>query len=235
MKNPSTKQSEVKTNVIDITDRVATPNYAARLKNLKVRLDLEQAKIAVSTSLLSVVLLVTLANNNLLVTSVQPERADRASRGIASVASVTEVVPNAAENSRMVKELANRALSAGASIGHKPSNVENLAFGILEGKYAVRLQDGKLSEIEYNSGDVVGSDPKAIKDVATFLETQRELLPVAYEKSLKVGSEQAGSDKVETFELVNHVSMPLAKVQVRTDAEGRLLVMKVAAVQLASK
>lgn len=227
-----------KDNVIDITDRVSQPDQKARLKNLKVRLDLEQAKIAISTSLLSIVLLVTLANNNLLVSSVRPVTADnfdRASRGIASVSSVSEVIPSAEENQKMVRELSRRALSATASVGHKPSSVEKLAFGVLEGKYAVRLQNGKLSEIEFKTSEVAGNDPKQIEDLSAFIENQRDLLPVAFEKSLKVGTDKVGSDRIETFELVNHVSMPLAKVQFTTDSEGRMLTMKVAMLKVASK
>lgn len=231
-------QNEKKSNVIDITERVAQPDHSQRLKNLKVRLDLEQAKIAISTSLLSIVLLVTLANNNLLVSSVRPTQADnldRASRGIASVSSVSEIVPSAEENQKMVRDLSRRALSATASIGHKPTSVEKLAFGVLEGKYAIRLQNGKLSDIEFNRGEVAGQDPKQIDDFKSFLETQRDLLPVAFEKTLKVGTSQVGADRVETFELVNQVSMPLAKVQFTIDSEGRMLAMKVAMLKLASK
>lgn len=227
-----------KNNVIDITERVSQPDHNSRLKNLKVRLDLEQAKIAISTSLLSIVLLVTLANNNLLVSNVRPTTADnfdRASRGIASVSSVSEIIPNAEENQKMVRELSRRALSATASVGQKPTSIESLAFGVLEGKYAIRLQNGKLSEIEFNTGEVAGQDPKQIDDFKSFLETQRDLLPVAFDKSLKVGTDQVGQARVETFELVNQVSMPLAKVQFTTDSEGRLLTMKVAMLKVASK
>ena len=70
MKSGNEKDSG-KGKVIDMTERIHAPDYRERLRNLKVRLDLEHAKVAVSTSLLSIVVLVTLANNNLM-TSIAP-------------------------------------------------------------------------------------------------------------------------------------------------------------------
>ena len=221
-----------KDNVIDITERVKQPDYKARLRNLKVRLDLEQAKIAVSTSLLSIVLLVTLANNNLLVPKVQPtvDNENRATRGIASIPSVADVQPSE-ENQRLVMELARRSLSATASVGHKPSLIDKLAFGFLEGRYKVRLNAGKLSEIEFAGQEA----PKKLGDAAAFIETNRELMPVAFDRSLKVGAVKSGLERLETYELVNRFSMPLAKVQLKLDSEGNLLTMRVAPMQVAAK
>ena len=52
---------------------------------------------------------------------------------------------------------------------------------------------------------------------------------------MKIGSEREGVGHVETFQLVNEVSMPVAKVQIRVTDSGRLMGLRVAHVHLASK
>src|SRR5262245_26139555 len=105
--------------VIDMTDRIQAPDIKERIKNIKVRLDLEQAKVAVSTSLLSIVILVTMANNSLLngAASNAPEAV--ATRGIASVQD-----RSAADSRELISDLAKRELSPGASVGRRPSSVD---------------------------------------------------------------------------------------------------------------
>jgi hypothetical protein len=228
--NNEKNSSKEKNNVIDISDRIVVPDYRERLKSLKVRFDLEQAKLAVSTSLLSIVLLVTLANNNIMTRiTVEEKTTEFASRSIASV-------PEATVSPELVTSLAQRDLSDAAAVGRKPSSLEQLRFGTLEGKYAVRLQqDGKLSEIEFSDSVASGDRPKHIESFSHFLEANRELLPVDFEKSVKVSSERAADGATEVYQLVNRVSMPLAKVQVKTDAAGRLLAMRFAPLQVAAK
>jgi hypothetical protein len=232
------KDNTTPSNVVDITGRIQAPNYKERLRGLKVRFDLENAKIAISTSLLSIVVLVTLANNNLMSSITRDSSPDTLqstpqARGIASVAqSMDKAADTAAENSQLVRDLANRDLSPKASLGHKPSNVERLAFGVLEGKYAVRLQHGLLKEIEISSGFV--QEAKQVESLVAFIESERSLLP-QFDRSLKVSSEHEDGNAVETYQLVNEVSMPVAKVQFHMDNEGRLLSMLVSPMQIASK
>jgi hypothetical protein len=235
------KDNQINSNVVDITERIQAPDYRERLRGLKVRFDLENAKIAISTSLLSIVVLVTLANNNLM-SSVTADKSmialqsssqetSQSSRGIASVsqASKETAIP---ENSQLVRDLANRDLSPKASLGHKPTNLERLAFGYLEGKYAVRLQHGLLKEIEISSG--YAQDAKQMESLTAFIESERALLP-QFDRPLKVSSEHEGANALETYQLVNEVSMPVAKVQFRLDDSGRLLSMHVSNMQIASK
>lgn len=236
MKNGDKKSNDQKNNVIDLTERVTSPDYRERLRGLKVRFDLEHAKIAVSTSLLSIVILVTLANNNLMTSisaeGVQPQ-ASGGARGIASVPSSSASADTAvSENPQLVKALASRDLGPNAKVGHKPSGLERLAFGYLEGKYAVRLHHGKLAEIEIS--DQTGQDAKAIDNTQAFLDSQRELLP-DYERSIKVEAARENGENIETFQLVNQVSMPVAKVQFRLDGGGHLLSMRVLHMQVAAK
>lgn len=217
-------------NVIDMIERIPETDPRASFRNLKVRFDLEHAKIAVSTSLLSIVILVTLANNNLM-TSITPTTDEAVptsfgGRSIASVPGGSQIAaPSAASDTKLVKELANRVLSPTASLGQKPSALERLAFGYFEGKYAVRLQSGKIREIEFATENNP-SDAKRIDNLTSFIESQRDLLP-EFARSVKVGDGREGNDQIKTFELVNEVSIPVAKVEFRVDEESRLLGLRV--------
>lgn len=220
-----------KDNVIDMTTRAQEPETIERMKSLKTRFDLEHAKLALSTSLLSIVVLVTLANKNLMSSDAGAEPV-RAGRAIASVPTGT----SDAEDS-LVRVLAKRDLGAHA-VGRRPSSLESLAFGTLEGKYAVRLNhDKKLAELEFSSN--VGSDsesdrPKHIQNRAEFIDQNHELMPVAFDKAVWIEREPSGDSVTEIYQLVNEVSRPVATVEFKLDKSGRMLSMKVAALQLAA-
>lgn len=225
-------------NVIDMTERIPENDQKARLKGMKVRFDLEQAKVAVSASLLSIVVLVTLANNNLMASSDDESPAlqsmTQSSRGIASVGHETAMPVQ--DSSKVIEELSKRELSSAASLGRAPSLVEKLAFETLEGRYAVRLENGKIKEIEFSdrhSGSGT-EQAKKIQNLAGFLESQKALLP-SFDRSMKLGTEEGVEEKVETFQLVNGVSMPVAKVQFHMGSDGQLLAMHVVPSQLNSK
>jgi hypothetical protein len=220
MKNDKTGND----NVIDMTERMQEPDQKARLKNLKVRFDLEQAKVGLSASLLSIVFLVTIANNNIL-KSANVQQTNQ--RGIASVPTGT----SDAEDS-FVRALAQRELSAQSVVGKKPSDLEKLAFGQLEGKYAIRLENGKLRELAF-SADKDGA-PKMVSDRAEFIDANKALMPTRFDKIVKISSVDQNGDTEETYQLVDSISRPLANVQFVLDHDGRLLNMKVSHLQVAS-
>lgn len=213
-----------------MTSRVQEPETIERMKSLKTRFDLEHAKIALSTSLLSVVVLVTLANKNLMSSSDQADQ-PRAGRGIASVPTGT----TDAEDS-LVKVLSKKELGA-HSLGRRPSSLDSLVFGTLEGKYAIRLDHGKLQELEFSA--TVGADsesdrPKHIQNRAEFINQNHELMPVAFDKAVWIDRAQSGETTTEIYQLVNDVSRPVATVEFKLDQAGRMLSMKVAANQMAT-
>lgn len=208
-------------NVIDMTDRIQEPDARERVKHLKVRFDLERAKVGLSASILSIVVLVTLANAKMMKEDTVPATPNR---GIASVPTGT----SEAEDS-LVRELARRDLSQ-ASMGQRPSAIEKLAFGYLEGHYSIRLTNGKLAELEMS-----GEQGKQIDDIEGFLESNRDVLPVSFDKPVKVAREANGDVVTESWQLVNAVSRPMANVIVKLDGSGKLLGLRVSMMQLASK
>jgi len=214
-----------KDNVIDMTERMQEPDARERVKHLKVRFDLERAKVGLSASILSIVVLVTLANAKMLRDDSNKEQAAAQSRAIASVPTGT----SDGEDS-LVRELARKDLSHSASVGKQPTAIEKLAFGYLEGHYSIGLDNGKLTSLE-KSGD----EAKQIEDVQAFLEANRDVLPVSFDKPIKVGKETNGDVITESWQLVNSVSRPMANVMVRLDQGGHLIGLRVSMMQLASK
>ena len=213
-------------NVIDLAERrseaqddgenaAASPN-----SRLRLRLDMEQAKIAITTSLISVVVLVTFANNSLL-SFKEPAAANEGGRSVASVASREEQTQ---AETGLAKRLADSGLRDEDALGRKPSSLDQLALGFLEGKYALRLQQGKLQGLEYSSDEAGGQSPMLV-DRVRFLEQNRELLPVSFDRLAKAASDEP---RTELYELLRDgAQAPLAMVEFRLDEAGRMLAMKV--------
>lgn len=218
-----------KDNVIELASRAQQSDTIDRMKSLKSRFDMEHARVALSASLLSIVVLVTLANKNLMSDDGAPSV--KSGRGIASVPTGTSDAED-----HLVRTLSQKELSAD-SLGRKPSSLESLAFGTLEGKYAVRLENGKLSELEFSdpaSQELEGDRPKHIQNRAEFLETNRELMPVAFDKPVWIERAPSQDSVTEIYQLVNEVSRPVATVEFKLDNAGRMLSMKVASDHTAS-
>lgn len=235
-------ENEQNHNVIDMTERIREPEAQKRVKNIKLRLDLENAKVAISASIVSIVVVVTMANHHLAMreaatsmtvasnpSSSLQMQAGSGGRSIASVSTGT----SEAEDS-VVARLARKDLSNEAAVGRRPSSIDQLSFGYLEGKYAINLEKGKLTELQFASSGT-GDHPKHIEDLNAFIESHRELLPFAYSRTAKVDHVAKDGEIYETFELMNEISKPVGHVQFKLDGVGRLLSMKVMALQVAAE
>ncbi|MDX9730953.1 MAG: hypothetical protein RBT63_04195 [Bdellovibrionales bacterium] len=213
--------------VIDISDRLPSRNPLDKLKSLKVRLDLEQAKVAIPMSLLSIVVIVTLANSQLLTSPEVVESREMASHGtvIAPSRGIASVPTGTSQNEDLlVQEMAAKTLSEISAIGRKPSALEKLSIETLEGKYAIRMNESqKISEIAIAENQI--ENPIAFD--AKFVESNREWMPVSFEKSVRVQNEESAAGKHQVYHLVNKFSMPVARVDVSLDGAGRLLNMKI--------
>ena len=244
--------------VINLEERVEQPMSShvssSRLGNLRTRFEMQNAKLAVSTTLLSIVVIVTVANHSLLgrqsqghesrdmASLITPENANSmittsegGNRAIASIPTGT----SEAEDS-IVEKLAKKELSARSSFGHEPTELQKLTIGFLEGHYAVQLTNGKLRELQFS--DTLLSDasdsgpiPKHVENLAAFIESNRNLLPVNFSKTIKLSERNEGDQVMQTFELVNQMSMPVARVEFVTDTSGGLLAMAVDQSQSVSK
>lgn len=216
-------------NLIDLSQRRTTTVEKSRLRDLKMRIDVEQAKILVSTSLISVLFLATFANRAVLSTSPDVTVADSgrmelSSRGPASVRTGASDWED-----EIASRLSKASLKETASIGQAPSPLEQLRLGFLEGRYAVRAENGKIREIQLSDSRDTGGALKHVTNRSLFLEQHRQLLPVEFDRSVKVASSHTDKDFFESYELINRAAMPLGRVEFHMDTAGGLLGMKVIA------
>ncbi len=224
-------------NIIDLASRVRNPVTLSRIKDLEMRIDAEQTKLLISTSLISILFLVSLANNSMLepvdvveVSSVELPSISSDGRGPASAPTGTS-----AWEDNVASRLSNMSLKEVAAVGRAPSLLEKLAFGFLEGKYTLRLESGKIRELAFTDSAHPGQQPKSLSDRVRFLTENRELLPVDFDRPQRIESHQSGDATVESYNLLNRSSIPVAKVRFHLDSEGRLLSMKVELSRLAAR
>ena len=223
MKNPTDSSETIQSqkpvgNVIDLLERRIQMD-SARGGALRSRFDLERAKFTIATSLVSLVALVTLANNSIWR---GPSVADSATnqRVIASI-SATGV----SDSERgLAQRMAAEGLADGASVGRKATTLDQLALGFLEGKYSLSLHAGKLHGVEFNEAASSTELPKFV-DRVNFIEQNRALLPVTFDRVSKGQSRAPG---LETYELLRDgAKAPLGTVEFRMDDGGRMISMKV--------
>ncbi len=216
--------------VIDLTERIEARKSAngplEKIKAMKVRLDLEQAKIAIPASLLSIVVVVTLANSKLLNAPDAVQTRELASQGVSGQSrGIASIQSGTSQNEdELVRAMSTKTLAEIAAVGRKPSALEKLSLETLEGKYAVRMNESqKISEIEISATQI--ANPVAFD--SKFIESNRAWMPVTYDKSIRVQNTESDSGARQTYHLVNSLSMPVARVDVSLDTEGRLLALKV--------
>lgn len=215
--------------VIDLSKRRTKGEDNQDERSLNLKLTVEQVRAGIATALVSLIFLVTLANNSLLSApdvvinqgSFAGSVPNAGGRAIASVPTGTSDWED-----QMVSRLSKLSLSNSKEFGVRPSALDKLTLETLEGKYAVRLENGKIRELNFtNTGNDVA---KAINDRAAFINQNRDLLPISYNSMMKVESKNDGSGTVEAYELIdNTVANNKAKVWFRMDSAGRLISMKI--------
>ena len=217
--------------VIDINEHLPSKDPLEKLKGMRVRLDLEQAKVAIPMSLLSILAVVTMLNSQMFSA---PQSAVIQSRDLASVSEPTEgasrgiaSVPTgtSAEEDSLVRRLGEEGLSAGSTLGRKPTALESFTLGALEGQYDVMLDGQKVRAL------TLSPSAKPVEFGDQFLSQHREFLPANFDKVLQVGTEADDLGRHLTYQLINRLSLPVATVDVHVDPQGRLLSLKVSGQQ----
>ena len=220
-----------KNNVIDLTERreeikeSQLPPESDTVKRIRMRIEMYDTKLMVSTSLLSVLMFVTIANSSLFSSHInQTDLASNAvvesARGLASVQTGTSNWED-----RVAQSLTSKSINDESQLGRRPSTLDQLTFGTLEGKYAVHMQNGKIHDI--NLADA-GASPKIISNLASFLNDNKSLLlPANVAKAELQASTRDGEFRLQSFRLIGDDKQDLGLVEFRLDSGGRLLSMKV--------
>lgn len=184
--------------------------------------ELENRKVLTSMSLLSILLAVVIANQEITSTNTAPTPMTQ-SRGIASFGEPVEVVRNTEWEKKLAQELSTERTEAESLVirGNKPSELDHLMFGTLGGQYLVSLDKGKLAEIEFNPEAFGLGEPQKLDDRAHFIQANRALLSVDFDtvKKSRISSE------AETYALLKSGN-EVGEVTFELDTDGRLLSMK---------
>ncbi len=144
-------------------------------------------------------------------------------RGIASVSPAEISIKKM--KFQLNRELVTSRVRKAASVGSRPTDLDNLTFGLLEGKYAVRLESGKLAQLEFSDAQGNGDRPKYINDRKSFIQSYKTLLPVDFESVQALPS--TGEKGVEIFNLISSDLSRVGQVHFKVDDSGRLISMKV--------
>ncbi|MCB0367248.1 MAG: hypothetical protein H6624_14590 [Bdellovibrionaceae bacterium] len=192
----------------------------------KFRFDREQRKILVSASLVTILFGVTMANRALLddepLSNVEAFQS-HPGRSIASVGPTAGDLRNDRWESQLAAELVHGGERGPASIGKTPSAEERLQFGFLEGKYAIKMNHGRLEHLRFVA---VSEYPKYLEDRSHFLTEYKALMPGQFEAVRLVSREETGTTIKETYSLDSGPNS-VGKVAFEMDHQGRLLTLAV--------
>ncbi len=202
-------------------------NNVVMLKNpngfrrARMRLELNQKKVAITASIISISFIVALTNQQLL-------NNQNTSRTIASAS-----LGDQSWQFDLAQKLANDTKRDIASVGTKPNEIDQLRFGFLEGKYSLRFEEGGLKEIQFSDKES-GDRPKYIEDKEAFLNSNKNLFKVGYRQIKKAESRdvanQTDSSNVEVYDMIDEHNKIIAKAEFYTDTSGRLMTFKMASV-----
>ena len=186
---------------------------------LKKSLIIHEKKFIVSLSILSILAVVGIFNRGTFSNTQEVAANESNSRQPANFS----LGKTNLEDS-MAKELSLKSLDQNAQLGQDPSKVEQLTFGVLEGKYAVRLKDGKLNALEFSP---TSDQPKLLPSLEKFISENKEILPVYFQSVQRTQNIQLNQENVQKFSLIGAAQRQMAEVEFHLDGLGRLISMKI--------
>lgn len=186
-------------------------------RRAKMKLEVTQKKVAITASIVSIAFIVALINQQLL-------KSQTSGRGIASVQDSAGI--SMAWQYDLAKKLSRETRRDLASLGSRPNEMDQLRFGVLEGKYALHFDQGSLALIEFSEKES-GERPKYIEDKEAFLKNYKNLFKVAFKDVKRTATDTSNSEtKQDTFELLDEYNKVMAKASFVSDQYGRVLSMK---------
>jgi len=214
--NGTTDQSSQKTEKnVNKVIRLKTP----ATRRVEMKLELNEKKAALTASILSVVALASFFNQKI----VSHFDSNRTSRNIASMNEQAEF------EFQWQKDLANKLSEKSnrkvASFGEQPSKLDQIRFGLLEGKYAFSFDNERISEIKFQ--ETASADrPKYIQNVENFLIENKDVLISDVSVVKTIDTKSVGEENEQLLELYDSSNKALGQVTYVSDKAGRLRSMK---------
>lgn len=124
----------------------------------------------------------------------------------------------------LAKEVSMRVQNDKTKFGKKASMLEELTFGLLEGRYSVRLENGKLRELIFNSAS---TEPKSLENMMKFISEHKDLFPVEFKSVQETKEFKENGQETKFYSLFDSFKKKKAEIEVQLDSNGRLLKMSV--------
>jgi len=145
-----------------------------------------------------------------------------ASRGVASLQPINNKASIQWEH-ELAKALSDEKAVLGDTVATKPDLKEELIFGYLEGKYGVRVTQGKIESLEFINAQA-GEVPLQIASRDEFLLKYKNVFSLGYNQVRVLPKVQG--DSVESYNLISEGNVIVGKAEFRLDESGRTVSLK---------
>lgn len=172
---------------------------------------------AAATATIALVLFLMVGLNSRMFNAqenLQVESKEGFQRGIASVPKMIEP--------QWRKNLSGLNKDMIAQSAHKPTPIESLNFGILEGKYAMQVQGGRVTLIEF--ADAHNMNPKFLQDRMGFIQQFSTTLAPNLKSIEKLSYAKSGEGYKEVFKVMADEELYF---EFQLDDKNRLLSLKI--------
>lgn len=150
------------------------------------------------------------------------ERIEKLNRAIAS-AQPLNFVEDVHWEHQLVHNLDRYEGRTPAAIGGQPSQMDQLRFGQLAGKYRISEISNMIHEIEYVESQDVSDRPVFLRDRESFLKEHRNLFIKSFEK-IKL---DASAAQKEVYNLFDGTGKSVGKAAFLFDERGHFISLKV--------
>lgn len=144
---------------------------------------------AAATATLGFILFIMVGLNSSFFSSQEPQESSGA-RGIASVPQTVET-----EWRTQLKKLDAKKIVAEKAV--KPTTMDSLSFGLLEGKYSMKVQGGRVTQIDF--GQAESQQPKVLQDRIQFIHQFADVFVPGFKLAQKAGVEKENTGFKETY------------------------------------
>ncbi|WP_413557893.1 hypothetical protein [Bdellovibrio sp. HCB209] len=183
--------------------------------------DKVQEQKAVLVLSIASVALMTVFVNQWLVENSDSALGARGNRGIASFEPGVFARDVKWEH-EIAKKLSAEKTGLVASLAEKPTLRDDLIFGYLEGKYGMKLSEGRILSLEFIDAQA-GEKAMAIGNKANFLKKYADAFGIKYSE---VTLAQSSDPSEQVYSLIDDSKTIVGQAHFAIDAEGRIHSLK---------
>lgn len=121
----------------------------------------------------------------------------------------------------LARELSQKDLQDSAKLAEKPTLRDELIFGYLQGKYGMKLAQGKIESLEFIDAQA-GEQPLAIAQKNDFLLSYRDAFGLDYRQA----SLSEKKDHEEIYNLINANKTIIGSAHFALDDQGRVVAVR---------